>query len=59
VLILSPADSIVLCMFAVTGIWLDGVGGKKTDLADRLFTPLPMMALGLIYIVIVIRGVHL
>jgi hypothetical protein len=57
VLILSPADSIVLCMFAVTGIWLDGVGGKKTDLADHLFTPLPMMALGLIYIVI--RGVHL
>jgi hypothetical protein len=57
VLILSPADSIVLCLFAVTGVWLDGVGGKKIDLADHLFTPLPMMALGLFYIVI--RGINL
>jgi hypothetical protein len=38
VLILSPADSIVLSLFAVTGVWLDGVGGKKIDLADHFFT---------------------
>ena len=56
-IVLSPADSIVLCLFAVTGIWLDGVGGKKIDLADHFFTPLPMAALGLLYIVL--RGILL
>ncbi len=56
-IILSPADSIVLCLFAAIGVWLDGVGGKKTGLADYFFTPLPMMALGLSYLVI--RGVLL
>jgi hypothetical protein len=57
VIILSPADSIVLCLFAAIGVWLDGVGEPKSGWADYFFTPLPMMALGLSYLVI--RGILL
>jgi hypothetical protein len=39
---------VVIASFAIIGLWLDSINGKR-GLADELLTPVPLAFAGLIY----------
>jgi hypothetical protein len=39
---------VVIASFAIVGLWLDSINGKR-GLADELLTPVPLAFAGLIY----------
>ena len=39
---------VVIASFAIIGLWLDSINGKR-GLADKLLTPVPLAFAGLIY----------
>jgi hypothetical protein len=46
---IGTIEIFTLAAFAAVGFWLGRTGGRN-GLLDKLLTPIPMIALGLIYI---------